>query len=138
MSRWVLDTDMVTLLLRGNPRVCERVSAVSPAEVTTTIITVEELLTGWYAQIRRVRDDAKLIRAYEGLRQTVEFCRTVHILDFDLAALERFHRMRTSHRRIGTNDLRIAAIVIERQAVLVTRNRQDFEPLPGLALDDWS
>ena len=40
--------------------------------------------------------------------------------------------LRTHHRRIGTNDLRIAAIVLEQQGILMTRNTTDFADIPGL------
>ena len=102
-----------------------------------TIITVEEILRGWYTQIRRARDDEQLARAYQALRQTVEFARDVQLLPFDLPGIRRYRQLRIHHRRIGTNDLRIAAIVLEQQGILVTRNTSDFADIPGLQLDDW-
>jgi len=40
--------------------------------------------------------------------------------------------------RIGTMDLKIAAIAIANDAILVTRNLVDFEKVPGLNAQDWT
>jgi tRNA(fMet)-specific endonuclease VapC len=138
MSLWVLDTDMLTLWLRGQETVAARVATTPPQQLAVTIITIEEVLGGWYTQVRQARDDQQLARAYEALQQTVEFTRGIQLLPFDLPGIRRYRQLRTHHRRIGTNDLRIAAIVLEQQGILVTRNTTDFADIPGLQLDDWS
>jgi predicted nucleic acid-binding protein len=38
----------------------------------------------------------------------------------------------------GTNDLRIAAIVVNNAGTLITRNTKDFGKIPRLAIEDWS
>jgi hypothetical protein len=40
--------------------------------------------------------------------------------------------------RIGTQDRKLAAIVLANQLMLVTRNRRVFARAPGLTLEDWS
>jgi len=65
MSLYVLDTDKLTLWLRGQPRVCQRILAQDPTELCTTIVTIEEILSGWYTQIRRAKKDEQMARAYE-------------------------------------------------------------------------
>ena len=138
MTLWILDTDTLSLFLHGESHVCQRVSHVDPDELAVTIITVEEVLTGWYAEIRRARRDDQLVRAYAALQQAVEFFRLVRILPFDQAAVGRYHELRRQYRRLGTNDLRIASIAMEHLGVVVTRNRGDFEQVKGLVTEDWS
>ena len=50
MSLWVLDTDMLTLWLRGQATVAARVATTPPQQLAVTIVTIEEVLGGWYTQ----------------------------------------------------------------------------------------
>jgi tRNA(fMet)-specific endonuclease VapC len=138
MSVWVLDTDTSTLLLRGHTGVREHVADKSSDQLALTIITVEELLSGWYTRIRRANTDEALERAYFALQQAVEFTSRVNLLAFDKPSISRFHQLRTLHRRMGTNDLRIAAIALENNATLVTRNTSDFGLIHGLRTENWA
>lgn len=138
MSLFVLDTDHVSLLRKGQVAVVSRLSTVPCEVIATTIVTVEELLTGWYTQLRQARDEERLARAYAGLEQTLDFAKRIVVLPFSRPAVRRYFELRRQFPRDGKQDLKIAAIVLEHFAVLVTRNRQDFESLPGLEIEDWS
>ena len=138
MSLCVLDTDTTTLLLRGQLAVCDKAAAHDAADLAITIVNVEEILTGWYTQIRRARKDDQLERAYGALQEAVEFVARVRILPFDREAIQKFRSLKSAKPRAGTNDLKIAAIALIQKATLVTVNLSDFEHLPGLSVEDWS
>ena len=64
------------------------------------------------------------------------------MLNFDHAADQVYHQLRQdcpnlAKRRLE-KDVKIAAIAIAHQAVVITRNRRDFEQVPGLQIEDWS
>lgn len=138
MSLYALDTDCLTLLLHGHAAICQHVSDHDPTEMAITIITVEETLTGWYAQIRKAKKDDQMLRAYAALQQAVEFCARVRILPMSLDGMTRFRDLRSQKPRMGGNDLRMAAVALAHDATLVTRNLRDFKGIGGLKLEDWS
>ena len=107
-------------------------------QLAVSVITVEEQLTGWYTKLRRAKKRDQLARAYDRLANAVSFLSGLQILPFPEPTIERYEDLRATHRRIGKNDLRIAAIVLEHAATLVTRNIQDFQQIPGLKIEDWS
>src|SRR6266704_106324 len=107
-------------------------------ELATTVITVEEQFRGRLDRVRRARSDAEVVGAYRRLLATFFYFRTITIIDFDEQAQTIFQRLRAQRMRIGTLDLRIAAIALDREATLVTRNRQDFARIPTLHIEDWS
>jgi tRNA(fMet)-specific endonuclease VapC len=64
------------------------------------------------------------------------FCK-LQILPFDAEAAETFHRLKSAHPRTGTMDLKIAAICLAHDAMLLTRNQSDFDHIPGLRVENW-
>ncbi|MFM6269436.1 MAG: type II toxin-antitoxin system VapC family toxin, partial [Dolichospermum sp.] len=67
------------------------------------------------------------------------FFKNIQLLDFDNDAYARYQLLVLQKlKRIGTQDLRIAAITQSVNGILVTRNWQDFENVPGLLLEDWT
>ncbi len=138
MSLFVLDTDHLSLYSFQEPTVVRQVLAHGFEELAITIVNVEEQLTGWYTRIRQARNDEKRARAYEALFQAVELIKEMRILPFTPADIQRAGELRKQFRRMDKMDLAIAAIVLEHDATLVTRNRSDFQQIPGLRIEDWS
>jgi tRNA(fMet)-specific endonuclease VapC len=102
------------------------------------IITVEEELTGWYTRLRRVRRRDQLAQIYQRLTDAVRFLARFQVLSFTEPAIVRYEQLRAIHRRVGKNDLRIAATVLEQGATLATRNFRDFRGIQGLRIENWS
>jgi len=138
MSLYVLDTDITTLYRRGHEVVMRHALTHTPEELAITAITVEEQLSGWYALLRQVKASADLTRVYDRLVETVMFLSSTHILSFTQPAVAQYEQLRSMRLRIGTMDLRIAAIALVYGATLVTRNVQDFQRIPGLMIEDWT
>lgn len=135
----VLDTDHVSALGIPSPAgaaLLERIGA-SGQEVATTIITVEEQLRGWLAEIHHLADPHRQIVAYERLQLRIEFFASWTVLPWNADAADLFVRHRNEGIRIGTMDLKIACIVIVNSATLLTRNSTDFIKVPGLRFENW-
>lgn len=129
---------MLTLLEEGHAAVAQRFLAQPPENVAVTVLTVEEQLSGWYAEVRKAKRPERLAWAYRRLADTIGFLAHLRILTYDEPAMQRYEQFRKAKIRIGGMDLRIAAVVLEHGAVLVTRNARDFRKIPGLQFEDWS
>jgi tRNA(fMet)-specific endonuclease VapC len=136
---YVLDTDHITALDR-DPMFGAKLKARterSNDRVATTIVTAEEQLRGWLAQVNLHRDPQKQIRAYGRLQNRLAFFAAWKVLPWDEPAADQFGKLRGQGVRIGTMDLKIASIVMTHNAILLTRNLVDFGKVPGLQVDNW-
>ncbi|GBO53828.1 hypothetical protein APA_1776 [Pseudanabaena sp. lw0831] len=59
-------------------------------------------------------------------------------MSFDISAYHQFEILRRQFRRLGTRDLRIAAIALSINATVITRNAKDFGQIQSLSIEDWS
>ena len=75
------------------------------------------------------------MRAYEELEALFRFFDEFSIAQFSVESASRFETIRKV--RIGTMDLKIAAITLANDALLLTANRRDFEKVPGLKFENW-
>jgi tRNA(fMet)-specific endonuclease VapC len=139
MTRYILDTDHLTLLKRNHPVVTAKLASIRPENIFVTIVTAEEQLRGRLAIVSKIsQQPEKFSIAYGYLLESVlDFC-NLNLINFDPVAVEQFQQFRRQKVRIGTQDLKIASIAISQQATLLTRNYRDFNQVPGLLMEDWS
>ncbi len=136
---YILDTDHVSLWLENHPAVRDK-AAEFEADLAITIVTVQELFNGWIGRLNDPAQANHQIRLYAKLSRVVAYLQEVKVLDLDETADYCFRRMLTDHPQLRKNrvqkDMRIAAIALSLNATVVTRNRRDFEQVPGLAIVD--
>ena len=138
MSLWILDTDHISLLQRNHSNVRKRLLLMDPNKIFVTVITFEEQMRGRLNQVKQAKSQESLISAYHALRETIEDYKRLNLLDFDKDAYSCHMNLLRQKIRIGSQDLRIAAIALSVDGILVTRNQKDFEKVPNLKIEDWT
>lgn len=141
--KYILDTDVFTIAsLPDSPeyrRLHARVLELAEDDrLATTIVTYEEQARGWLAYAAKSRQTGHQIKAYARLKKHLTMYVGFEVLDFDEAAGQEYDRLRARKVRIGAADLKIAAIVITQDALLLSRNLKDFKNVPALRVEDWT
>lgn len=123
--RVALDTNRLTDLLRGDRELAKRLGTAE--EVWIPLFVLGEMKAGFYGGRERVRNEALLQKL---LAKT-----TVNVLLPGAETAEQYGRLFVQLKRAGTpvpnNDLWIAALALEHNLVLVTRDHH-FERIPQL------
>ncbi|MGI8623231.1 MAG: PIN domain-containing protein [Solirubrobacteraceae bacterium] len=130
---YCLDTDVLSAVMKRQPplHLIRRLARTPSTDQCTTAITLGELVYG----VAR-RGSPVLAERVRGLIASAS-----PILPFDEPAAEHYGRLRASlehaGRRLAEPDLRIAAIVLSRDATLVTGNIRHFARVSDLRIENW-
>lgn len=139
---FILDSDHLSFLQRPHAaeytNLAKRCASRPAGEFFVTIISLHEQVNGWTKYIARSKQSDGLVRGYTELEGILDTFVRAQVLPFSSAAAHVYDELRSQRIRVGTMDLRIAAIVIANQMTLLTRNTVDFERVPGLAFEDWT
>lgn len=141
MNACLLDTNVLSELMRPQPSaaVLAWFAANAACTMYSSSITQAEILTG-IAQLPTGQRQAALAQAAQTMFSQ-EFAGN-RLLPFDGAAAHAYARIvsarRAAGRPISTEDAQIAAIALNADLPLVTRNTKDFELIDGLlCIDPW-
>src|SRR4029078_1930313 len=113
---------------------------VPPEQQAASIVAVEEIVRGRFSVIRQAEAGKARItvaQAYLLFEQTLDDFRDVKILSFTPPAEALVKDWRKQKIKGSTHDLRIAASCVVLSATLITRNRRDFQSIPGLLVEFW-
>lgn len=141
---YLFDTDHLTILERRGPNanvLQTRLATLKPEELAVTIISYEsyeERTRGWLQLIAQVKTPADELLAYRCLEKHIQTFSRLPVVGYDEAAIQAFQSLRQRYRRLGKMDLKIAAIAISLNAILLTRNLADFGQISELNATDWS
>lgn len=118
------DTDILSDIFRAVPAVVARASLIDPAQQTVPIVVVEEVIRGRFATIRQAesgKGKVDLAQAYDLFDQSFRALAAFRTLLYTEAADKLLQSLKRAKIRVGTRDVRIAAICIVHGATLVTR-----------------
>lgn len=133
--KYVLDTNAVSALMKGEPGVLKRVRKVSKSALTIPQPVIAELAYG----IERLPRSKRRQALQERFGWVLQELARVPWTD---AVSEKFGVVKATLERRGERiedlDAAIAAHALVNDAVLVTANVRHLARVPGLKIEDWS
>jgi tRNA(fMet)-specific endonuclease VapC len=130
---YLLDTNIITYLQRGNENVINKITNTFIDELSVCTIVLAECFYGAYHHPTRSK---------EQIEYYIKYFQNLDVYDFDIKAALEYAKIRNeltkSGKLIADMDLMIASICIANDLVLVTNNTKDFVRIKNLKLEDWT
>ena len=130
MATYMLDTDSVSLALRGEGQVGTHILERRPSELCISSITLAELRFG--AQARNSKRLHQLISS---------FVASVTVVPFDQSAATKFGFvaafLKATGTPIGNFDTLLASHALALNLVFITNNQKHFRKVPNLQIENW-
>jgi len=131
---YLFDTDTLSNIVKRTPseQLLLRLQDLPMGLQYTTSINIGEI---YYGACRTERRD-QIVKAFEA-----HVFPNITILPFDKKSGVTFGRLKAALEKKGIGcsepDLRIAAIAIQHDLILITGNVKHFADIPGLSIENW-
>ncbi|MHA2249273.1 MAG: type II toxin-antitoxin system VapC family toxin [Candidatus Kariarchaeaceae archaeon] len=128
--KFVLDSNFLIAIFRREEKALNMAKAIASEKniIVTTSINAAELYEGAY----RANNTSSHLKLLEAIWERFP------VVDFSKSHAKVFGRLKSQikGKKFNVNDILIASVALEMDAVLVTRNLKDFE-ITGVKLDTW-
>jgi tRNA(fMet)-specific endonuclease VapC len=139
---FLLDTDHLGVIQRqaepGFSRLQARIASHPPDVFFVSIISFHEQVAGWNVYLNRAKSSEGVVRGYRMFERILQDFASARVASFDDNAAKFFEQLRAQRIRVGTMDLRIAAIAMANDLTILSRNLSDFQRIPSLRAEDWT
>ena len=140
--RYLLDTDHISFLQRRSgqefTRLIIRMEQHSQVDFDLSIVSFHEQVLGAHNFINRARINIDVMRGYTLLLEILQGFSSASVLPYEAEAVAIFDELRRQKVRVSTMNLRISAIALSHNLIVLTRNVSDFSKVPGLMKEDWT
>lgn len=134
---YLLDSDTMNGILRGNAALLRRVRAVPPTDRWVSTIVVEEIVGRQVSHLNTLRSQRRPFgRESRFLAELISALAAFQILPYTDEAEQLYQSWPAKIERIGPNDCRIAASAILAGFTVITGNGKDFSTIPGAVWED--
>ncbi|MBI3821267.1 MAG: type II toxin-antitoxin system VapC family toxin [Planctomycetes bacterium] len=134
------DADVLTLIFEGDVGYTQKVAQIPAADRCIPIVVADQMLRGRLHSIRQAeagKAKAGVDVAYFYFEKTLDDFKRMRFLGLTPQAEALVQSWRKQKIKVGISDLRIAAICVVHGATLISRNRRDFDQVPGLMIEYW-
>src|SRR5438309_1543937 len=108
MSRFLLDTDTITLVQFGHGIIIRNLAAHADTDIILAVVSFQEQLRGWLGRLGKLAAPAQQADWYDRLvTRMFPVWRRFEMLPFPVAAMQRFQQLRSLRLNIGLMDLRL-------------------------------
>ena len=133
MEESILDTDTLSYFLKGDEIVAKKVIRYlnEYEKLLITIITYYEINSG--LEYKKAKTQLLKFKAFVN-----ENCEVINLTEksVEISSLE-YGELRRNGETIGTSDLLIAGIAIEKGLTLITNNTKHYIPINKLKVSNW-
>ena len=130
---YLLDTNIISYWMRGDPQLINKIRSYSPSDLSLSTITLAEIYYGIEKSPAKKKE--RLLK--------IEYIKSeLDIYPFNEQAAAKYGAIRAALEKLGKpiseRDTQIASIALANKLCIVTHNIKEFSRIPKLKVEDWA